>query len=874
MLMRSQQKQLIMRFTSTTPLISATPLRSRDEQRKRHSQRIFEQKSQKCRTLQLHFDVMSKYHLTPSQTKHYALQHTYTHAYAEDARSDTPSSPLHFTVHRSQAPHVISPRKAPRQHEYRYDAMKSPFVDYEMHSRFNVANTNKQTRRNNAQHSQSSPPQPRAVSQNENERRRANQFAAVMTQIKARTVRAHNVGANTATFGDDVSAATSCALCRRAYIAGDSRADEAAVVPIMLPCGHTHCADCIRRHNKADDNGACMSAAQCPRRCQHAHATSLDSLPINTFVVELCAFIKTFQLPTAPARLSCNIHPTETLQLFCCQCEVPLCFHCSSTLFTAEATRHRNHDIITLSERIKRVRDEHDRVAEDVRSAQATAKRNLSEVNALLSEESALSSAAETNIAQTFSMLKATFSQLCDDRQQQLMHKVKEISSKRAALREIDRRKWTFCAEEAAALSVKSDVIARRYTHTDDERVGDAVMAHMKLHSDARRFLSNNAQRTTALTDGAAHIRVILDANDVTAHMTADVARIGVVLSEVPKPPILQVRVNGDALTVEWTDNADDAVTAYQLQQMNVSSERDAAEHSVTDDGALDDVARLFDSSTRDDDIKRASGGEWVNVYGGRECAVSMQLKLSESTVIRLRSSNAFGCSSWTYSRTLRPRAQTFRYESELDSAGLIHFLGTSNGKHKTFVNPTKADEPRRVRVESSTLHARSSPLDAIFSRRSASIVVGQTTLNRSTMLTRVLDDDGRIRTHGNGRAFIIITLPTAFVLTAFTIVNAAKPHFAHKALRTFQLDGKRGREDGDDGDVWRVLSTHIDDVSLDASPNASYTWRIPKSEWTTTNAVRRIRLIHCGLNAADDEQLVIGGMEFYGIAMCNDTTS
>ncbi|XP_078581873.1 tripartite motif-containing protein 3-like [Branchiostoma floridae x Branchiostoma japonicum] len=108
----------------------------------------------------------------------------------------------------------------------------------------------------------------------------------------------------------------SCSICHEPYAR-----------PKDLPCQHSFCQECLEKQQRASTGRSLQCSV-----CHHLVTLppeGVAGLPNNHLLANLCEeFSKKTQVGAQKNR--CGFHPTKDVDLFCQQCEVPVCSECIS----------------------------------------------------------------------------------------------------------------------------------------------------------------------------------------------------------------------------------------------------------------------------------------------------------------------------------------------------------------------------------------------------------------------------------------------------------------------------------------------------------------------------------------------------------------
>ena len=165
-------------------------------------------------------------------------------------------------------------------------------------------------------------------------------------------------------------------------------------------------------------------------------------------------------------------------------------------------------------------------------------------------------------------------------------------------------------------------------------------------------------------------------------------------------------------------------------------------------------------------------------------------------------------------------QGKVFKYQSDFDNNGIIHWLGTNKGT-TSWTNPVD---------------------------RGLAVVDGVKKVNNGLDYKAVLGKQAvRCATDGVERGYITIDLKDVYVKPA----KYSLRHYISwdtEALRTWELHGSNGTRPGKQPE-WLILKKHSNDKSL-AKKGATKTWGIPMT--STDEAFNKFRIVITGKNSND----------------------
>lgn len=171
-------------------------------------------------------------------------------------------------------------------------------------------------------------------------------------------------------------------------------------------------------------------------------------------------------------------------------------------------------------------------------------------------------------------------------------------------------------------------------------------------------------------------------------------------------------------------------------------------------------------------------------------------------------------------------QVKTFSYHSDFDGLGIITYLA---GGLQHYRNPA---ETGLINVSSSTLASDSKP---------ASAIIGNAVV--------------RCVTAPKINAWFMID----FNMRAIAPSHYSLRHYSSwdtEALRTWTFEASI------DGQNWVILSSHVNDASLNAK-GATHTWTLPMN--STPVFYRYFRVMQRGLNSNRHHYMALSGFEIYG---------
>jgi len=178
------------------------------------------------------------------------------------------------------------------------------------------------------------------------------------------------------------------------------------------------------------------------------------------------------------------------------------------------------------------------------------------------------------------------------------------------------------------------------------------------------------------------------------------------------------------------------------------------------------------------------------------------------------------------------PAIIPFRYQHDMDTNGLFHYLGT-RGRTAPWSNPCTQ---RLVNITCSALATNppSAPCSALVNRELVRCV------------SQAKPD----------MWFMIDLLNVAFHCTHYTLQHYAS--FDVEALRSWRFEASQ------DGNTWDALREHSNDQSLQKA-GQTHTWPVMDTPQTQGKCYRLFRIWQTGLNSNNNHYLALSGVELYG---------
>ena len=178
------------------------------------------------------------------------------------------------------------------------------------------------------------------------------------------------------------------------------------------------------------------------------------------------------------------------------------------------------------------------------------------------------------------------------------------------------------------------------------------------------------------------------------------------------------------------------------------------------------------------------------------------------------------------------PAPRHFTYQSDLDTNGVLYFLGTQ-GLTQPWQNPVSTG---RVAVSCSSLMKDSQPMDAVVGR---SVVRCVTAADPAAWICVELRD--------------VWVRPTAYTLRHYSSWDT-------ECVRNWRLEASR------DGKLWTTLSVHANDLSINGA-GATHTWQLTAAQPAPPllDFHRLFRLFLTGPNSNSHLYLACSGFELYG---------
>lgn len=184
------------------------------------------------------------------------------------------------------------------------------------------------------------------------------------------------------------------------------------------------------------------------------------------------------------------------------------------------------------------------------------------------------------------------------------------------------------------------------------------------------------------------------------------------------------------------------------------------------------------------------------------------------------------------FDSTFSPAAcMRLSYASDMDSNGLITFLGSAGGS-APWSNPALSG---LIEVSASSIQIGEGA--ALVSRAASTLQ----TLNRH--LSWVKLDLGRGQ-------------PFRLQISHYTLAHCGRGVGVRRALRNWALQGSLNGVD------WVTLREHVNDQTLAPIPLATGTWSVSQP---APAAYRFIRILQTDVNHANDHHLALGQIELYG---------
>ena len=161
--------------------------------------------------------------------------------------------------------------------------------------------------------------------------------------------------------------------------------------PRALPCLHSFCLECLKKHVSASkDADGSFSCPKCRDHCT-VPGGDLERFPKNFFLNSLkdvpASRIQQLESATSPS-MPCDIHKKKTSNMYCMTCAVPGCADCMrrshenhDTQNLADAKEKMEQDLVAVSKLAAKRITTLQQISKDLESNDAQIRKDLNRAN-------------------------------------------------------------------------------------------------------------------------------------------------------------------------------------------------------------------------------------------------------------------------------------------------------------------------------------------------------------------------------------------------------------------------------------------------------------------------------------------------------------
>jgi len=582
------------------------------------------------------------------------------------------------------------------------------------------------------------------------------------------------------------------------------------------------------------------------------------------------------------AATNCPQHHDQPLSLYCCTCQVPVCRDCITQLFQG---RHQPpaHDVDRLSTVLASTTRELKLSVTSIEGVIAKLETENIRAGKAVAYVTQGVNDLRNELHESFATIRSAVLKALAEREKALeadlmAHaKVKEqaVQDHRANLAKLLVQTKVAREEGVRVLATNND------SDTNNSNGYTQDIYSIKALVDVRAAInagSNPPPPLPMMVPGASapsDVLLRLKPRELIRCIEGEISQHGGVVATLPSPPsFVSFDSSATSLTIAWAPThrpAEGELLEWKLEVCELPSrawhaslrqiKADAFPDKSHEDIEHDDLEEegrwngdgMLASTQRaavnwmaippgaiklggDELVWHVDGGapwagNWVTLYTGDEMSVKHEnMSLECAYIYRLTATNDLGSSQPTYTTPLTLPCLHLAHESDMDSNGLVSYLGSGGG-----LSPWTNPAPSLLDISASSIQL--GECNMLTGRAAATF----STLNRHLSWIKI--DLGRAQ-------------PFRILLTHYTLAVCGRGVGVRRVPRSWALQGSNNGID------WVTLREHVRDETLPAVPLATATWPVNQP---TPEAYQYVRILQTDVNHAGDHHLSIGQIELYG---------
>ena len=231
-----------------------------------------------------------------------------------------------------------------------------------------------------------------------------------------------------------------------------------------------------------------------------------------------------------------------------------------------------------------------------------------------------------------------------------------------------------------------------------------------------------------------------------------------------------------------------------------------------------------------DDNMDEALLNEW-KIFKSHENKYLIEgLKRNSCYILKVRGYNEYGFGDYSSTHLINTRSELFfKYENDFDTNGIIWYLGTNKGKHKTWLNPAIN---KMVSIESSPMYD--------FSYSNIKFISHFHNMQECCT-----------KGESAGDYFIIDFNKRSIKPTHYTLRHDTNEGYY---IRYWEFLGYMKHKK-----KWKLIKKHDNDPSIN-SPKGTHTWNVNSKHY-----YNKFKIIITGNDSEGDYYLICNGFEIYG---------